>query len=188
MATSMGSNSRAGLAGIVGTVAAAALYVFTPSFEGTELSTYRDMGGVLTYCTGATENAMWGKIYTPEQCLAQLDRDLERHAAGIAKCVPLGTLTDGQKVAFVDIAYNIGVAGFCGSSMARKTNAGDLPGACNALMAWNKITVMRPVLDKNGKAVKDANGKAVMRPVLEEVRGLTRRRAAERDICLKGLP
>ena len=36
--------------------------------------------------------------------------------------------------------------------------------------------------------LKDARGKVVMRKVLEEVRGLTRRRQAERKLCLKGLP
>jgi len=154
---------RRGLVALVGAVAATALLSFTPAFEGTKLSTYRDMGGVLTYCTGATENAAWGKTYTPAQCRAQLDRDLERHAAGIATCIPLARLTDGQKVAFVDVAYNIGVSGFCGSSMARRTNAGDMVGACNALLMWNKV---------GGK----------------EVRGLTRRRQAERELCLKGLP
>jgi len=179
---------RRGLVALVGAVAATALLSFTPAFEGTELSTYRDIAGVLTYCTGATENAAWGKTYTPAQCRAQLDRDLERNATGIAMCIPLARLTDGQKVAFVDVAYNIGVSGFCGSSMARRTNAGDMVGACNALMAWNKITVLRPVIDGDGKPVKDARGKVVMRKALEEVRGLTRRRQAEREICLKGLP
>jgi len=154
---------RRGLVALVGAVAATALLSFTPAFEGTELSTYRDMGGVLTYCTGATENAAWGKTYTPAQCRAQLDRDLERHAAGIAMCIPLARLTDGQKVAFVDVAYNVGVSAFCGSSMARRTNAGDMVGACNALLMWNKV---------GGK----------------EVRGLTRRRQAERELCLKGRP
>lgn len=157
------TTQRRGLVALVGAVAATALLSFTPAWEGTKLSTYRDMGGVLTYCTGATENAHWGKIYTPEQCRAQLDRDLERHAAGIARCVPMDRLTDGQKVAFVDAAYNIGVGAFCGSSMARRANAGDMAGACDALLMWNKV---------GGK----------------EVRGLTRRRAAERELCLKGLP
>lgn len=152
-----------GLASIVGVTATAALLVLTPRFEGTRLTTYRDLGGVLTYCTGATENAMWGKTYTPEQCRAQLERDLERHADGVARCIPLKRLTSGQRVAFVDAAYNIGVPAFCGSTMARRINAGDIVGACNALLMWNKV---------GGK----------------EVRGLTRRRHAERELCLKGLP
>lgn len=149
---------RAGLVGIVGAVAASALLALTPAWEGTELRTYRDLGGVLTYCTGATENAVWGKTYTPEQCRAQLDRDLERHAAGIRPCLPWERLNDSQKIAFVDAAYNIGVSAFCKSSMARRANAGDMAGACAALSMWDKV---------GGKPV----------------RGLTRRRAAERAIC-----
>lgn len=153
---------KRGLAAIVGAVAAAALLHFTPAQEGEVLHTYRDIGGVLTYCDGATENAEWGKTYTVEQCRAQLDRDLARHAAGVMACVHV-PMTDGQKVAFVDAAYNVGVANFCHSSMARKTNAHDARGGCDALLLWDKV---------GGKPVA----------------GLTRRRRAERELCLKGLP
>jgi lysozyme len=152
----------AGLAGVVGAVATAALLLFTPAQEGRVLKTYRDIGGVLTYCDGATEKAQDGKTYTPAECDVQLDRDLARHASGIAKCIPLDRLTAGQKVAFVDAAYNIGVSAFCGSTMARRVNAGDVVGACDALLLWNR-----------------AGGK--------EVLGLTRRRQRERELCLKGL-
>lgn len=146
------------LVALVGAVAAAGLLAMTPKWEGTKLVTYRDMGGVLTYCTGATEDAQWGKTYTPDECRAQLDRDLARHAEGIIPCLPWEKLTDGQRIAFVDTAYNIGVSAFCGSSMARRAKAGDMAGACAALSMWNKV---------NGK----------------EVRGLTRRRAEARAIC-----
>lgn len=149
---------RKSLISIVGAAAAVALIHITSSFEGTKLTTYRDIGGVLTYCTGATENAQWGKTYTLEECRAQLDADLARHADGISKCVDMDRLTDGQKIAFVDVAYNIGVSAFCGSSMARKANAGDMAGACAALSMWDKV---------GGKPVA----------------GLTRRRAEERKIC-----
>ncbi|QOY96321.1 lysozyme [Massilia sp. UMI-21] len=159
----MNPTQRKGLGALVGAVAAAALLAFTPAWEGTELTTYRDLGGTLTYCTGATEDAQFGKAYTPAQCRAQLDRDLEWHAAGIARCIPMDRLTDGQKVAFVDAAYNIGVAAFCRSSMARRAAAGNMAGACDALLMWNKV---------GGK----------------EVRGLTRRRQAERELCRRGLP
>jgi lysozyme len=154
--------SRRGLLTIVGAAAAAALLAFTPTQEGRVLKTYRDIGGVLTYCDGATENAQAGKVYTPAECDAQLDRDLERHAAGIAACVPMDQLTDGQRVAFVDVAYNIGVQAFCGSSMARKASTGDMAGACDALLLWNR-----------------AGGR--------EVVGLTKRRQRERELCMKGL-
>lgn len=154
--------NRRSLAAIIGGLAAGGVLALTPAFEGTELRTYRDIGGVLSYCTGATENAQWGKVYTQAECRAQLDRDLARHAEGMMACVK-APMTDGQRIAFTDTAYNVGVAAFCGSSMARKTSAGDAVGGCNALMMWNKV---------GGK----------------EVRGLTRRREAARAICLKGIP
>jgi lysozyme len=162
MAAEQTKTPRRGLLAVVGAVAATVLLAFTPVQEGRVLKTYRDIGGVLTYCDGATENAQAGKTYTPAECDAQLDRDLERHAAGIAKCVPMARLTDGQKVAFVDAAFNIGVPAFCGSSMARRINAGDVAGACEALLMWNR-----------------AGGR--------EVAGLTKRRQRERELCLKGL-
>jgi len=154
--------ARRGLVAIVGAATAAALLAFTPVQEGRVLKTYRDIGGVLTYCDGATENAQAGKVYTPAECDAQLDRDLERHAAGIAQCVPMDRLTDGQRVAFVDAAFNIGVPAFCGSSMARRANAGDMTGACDALLLWNKV---------GGR----------------EVAGLTKRRQRDRELCMKGM-
>jgi lysozyme len=162
MAAEQIKTPRRGLLAVVGTIAAAALLAFTPVQEGRVLKTYRDIGGVLTYCDGATENAQAGKTYTPAECDAQLDRDLERHAAGIAKCVPMDRLTDGQKVAFVDAAFNIGVPAFCGSSMARRANAGNMIGACNALLMWNH-----------------AGGR--------EVTGLTKRRERERELCMRGM-
>lgn len=160
----MNSNSTAspqkrGLVAIIGAAAAAALYMLTPAMEGTVYKTYRDPANVLTYCTGATENAAWGKTYTPAECQAQLDRDLARHAEGISKCVKLESMTIGQRVAFVDFAYNVGVGAFCGSTVARKANVGDLVGACNALMMWDK-----------------AGGKVLP--------GLVKRRTIEREYCL----
>lgn len=147
------------LVAIVGATAASGLMLLVPAQEGTVNKTYRDIGGVLTYCTGATENAIWGKTYTKAECAAQLDKDLARHAEGVMGCVH-APLTDGQKIAFVDAAYNIGIGAFCGSSMAKKANAGDMQGACDALLLWNK-----------------AGGKVI--------NGLTARRQKERELCLK---
>lgn len=130
--------NKRGLAAIIGAGAAAALMIFTPAQEGTVYKTYKDIGGVLTYCTGATDDAIAGKVYTPAECKAQLDIDLARHAEGVMACIKV-PLTEGQKVAFVDTAYNIGVPGFCGSSMVRLTNAGDNRGGCAALKAWNRV-------------------------------------------------
>lgn len=172
---------KRGLAAIVGCAAAACLYVVTPAQEGRVLKTYRDVGAVLTYCDGATENAVWGKAYTPADCNAQLDRDLARHAEGMMACThPPTPLTDGQKVAYTDFAYNVGVANYCGSTVARKANAGDVRGSCDALPVWSCITVGEGKGDKYGVcASKKASHKFVQ--------GLANRRAVERNICLKGI-
>lgn len=150
------------LISIVGATVAAALLTLVPRFEGTVYTTYRDPIGVLTYCTGATENAAWGKTYTQAECQVQLERDLARHAEGVMGCihVPLST---GQKIAFVDLGYNIGTTAFCSSTLARKANAGDMAGACAELSRWVR-----------------AGGQVLP--------GLVKRRQAERELCERNEP
>ena len=153
--------SNKSLAVILGsTTAAMALLAITPRFEGTVLKTYADIGGVLSYCTGATEDAQWGKTYTPEECKKQLDYDLARHAEGMLNCIHV-ELTEGQKIAFTDFTFNAGVSAFCSSTMARKANLVDVMGSCAALTMWVKV----------GNKV---------------VNGLVKRREAERRICIQG--
>lgn len=53
-------------------------------------------------------------------------------------------MADGHKVAFIKAAYKIGVGTFYGSSMARRTIAGDMLGACDALLMWNKVVGKEP--------------------------------------------
>ncbi len=132
---------RLGLVGIVGAAAAAILMQLEPSNEGTVYRTYKDLGGVLTYCTGATEDAIAGKVYTASECAARLDLDLAEHAAGVRACLlPVwDRLTVGQIVAFVDTAYNVGVKAFCGSSMTRFALAGNMAQSCAALSLWVKV-------------------------------------------------
>ena len=73
---------------------------------------------------------------------------------------------DYQRAAAVSLAYNIGIAGFCGSTARKKFDAGDVIGGCNAFLSWNKARVG-----------------GVLRPV----KGLTARRERERALCLKGV-
>lgn len=155
---------HAALASIVGVAAAAALLQFTPTQEGTVYTTYKDIGGVLTYCTGATEDAIWGKTYTFVECRDRLDYDLAIHAEGVKNCLrPIwGLLTVGQIVAFVDTAYNIGIVGFCGSSMAREALAGHMRASCDALMRWVKVGA-------------------------KTIQGLVNRRTKVRGFCLVGV-
>lgn len=146
----------------VGTAAAALAVPLVMVFEGYVPRAYRDPVGVLTACYGHTgPDVQPGQTYTREQCRALLEQDLARHAQALA-CIRR-PLTDGQKAAFVSFAYNVGPQAFCDSTLARKANAGDMPGACAELSKW--------VYAKGQK-----------------LPGLVKRRAAERAMCEGAAP
>lgn len=142
-----------------GVIALAAAFI--GPWEGRELRAYRDIVGVPTICYGETRGVRMGQQATAAQCDAMLARAVTEFAGAIRPCLP-ATLPDRTRAAFVSAAYNIGAGAFCRSSMSRRALAGDLRGACEALLLWNK-----------------AGGKVI--------RGLTLRRAAERALCLEGL-
>jgi lysozyme len=150
-------NAKAKLIGKVGAVAAAAALAFVAGKEGTVYRTYRDPIGIITACTGHVDSSLrLGTTYTPEQCRAMLYEDLAKHADDL-DCVKV-PLNDNQKVALLSFTFNVGRANFCGSTLVRKANAGDMPGACAELSRW----VM-------------AGGR--------QLPGLVNRRAAERELC-----
>lgn len=145
--------------------ASAALLTAASVWEGTRYTPYDDIAGVLTVCQGHTgPDIVRTKRYTPAECAQYLKDELGTHGAGVLKCTHV-PLSRNQYEAFTLFAYNVGTAAFCSSSLLKKLNAGDYVGACHGLMAWNKARV---------------NG------VLTAVNGLTRRRAFERDMCLRG--
>lgn len=148
----------------VGIAAAGALAVsFVGNWEGLKLYAYKDVVGVWTACYGETKDIKRGMKFTKSQCDVMFIDSLTKHEAGMRKCLKNpDALSDKTYVSMVSVTYNIGIGGFCGSSMARKLNAGDIRGACDSLLAWNKA---------GGKVVK----------------GLTNRRQEERKLCLAGL-
>lgn len=131
------------------------------------LRAYLDLASIPTACDGITKGVKMGQVYTEAQCAMMLERELVIHAQGVMACSPglRGAGRDYQRAAAVSLAYNIGVAGYCKSTAARRFNAGDYRGGCEAFMSWNKARV--------GGA-------------LRPVQGLTNRRVRERAICLKG--
>jgi lysozyme len=134
-------------------------------FEGLELKAYKDAVGVWTIGYGTTAMAGVGITPRPGMRITQgeaemyLRRGLEKFAALVD---PRFTRLIGanQRGAFLSLAYNIGPGAFARSSALRKFNAGDIAGAANAILLWNK-----------------AGGRVL--------NGLTRRRAAERALFLK---
>lgn len=132
------------------------------------LDAYRDVAGIPTACDGITRSVKMGQRYTEEQCTALLVKEIEIHGKGVLKCAPsLGRPgRDYQRAAAISLAYNVGVAAFCGSSIKREFEAGRLVQACDRFLAWNKARI-------GGR--------------LQPVRGLTLRRQREREVCVTGL-
>lgn len=152
----------------IAVVGAGALALAAPliaTWEGKRNDPYRDIVGVPTVCYGDTRNVTMGKRVSDAECTDRLYQQIADHAAPIVKCVPglRAPERQAQLAASVSLAYNIGTSGFCRSTAARRFNAGDFKGGCQAFMLWNR-----------------AGGKVV--------RGLTLRRMKERDLCLSGLP
>lgn len=153
-------NSSKGL--IAGSVALMALATgFVTQWEGRELRAYYDIVGVLTICMGDTQNVRPGQVATPAECDARLASHLRTYEAGLDKCLT-APVPGKTKVALVSWTYNVGVAGACGSTLVKLANKGDLAGACDQLLKWNR-----------------AGGRVVQ--------GLTNRRQAERQLCLEGV-
>ena len=101
-----------------------------------------------------------GLRFTKVQCDSKLAGSLAEHERGMRSCLAdPDSLPDKIYVADLSLTYNIGVGAFCRSSIARKTNAGDLRGTCDAISLYNK-----------------AGGRTVL--------GLTNRRTKERLLCL----
>ena len=46
-------------------------------------------------------------------------------------------LTENQKAALQDFVYNVGATAFASSTLARKLNLGDTPGAADEVPKWN---------------------------------------------------
>lgn len=148
------------LAGAITAAVLAATAVFVQPWEGRELQPYRDIVGVLTVCDGHTgRDIEAGKTYTHAECDAWLKTDLATAYQSVERCIT-APLTVNQASAFTSAAYNIGPSVVCGSTLQRLANAGDVRGACDQLLRW-----------------RYAGGKVV--------RGLERRRAAERELCLR---
>ena len=125
-------NDRSKLIAKIGAAAAALAVSAVAFYEGTVQRTYRDPIGIITACTGHTgPELQMGQTFTREQCDDMLAKDLLQHAAAL-DCIKT-PMADGQKAAFLSFAFNVGNGAFCGSTLARKANAGDMRGACAEL-------------------------------------------------------
>lgn len=134
------------------------------SFEDTKLKAYDDGVGVWTIGTGTTiypngVKVKKGDTCTLEQAKTYFAHDLKRFEATVNKLVKV-PLSQNQFDAVVSLVYNIGSGNFESSTLLKKLNAKDYQGAADQFPRWNK-----------------GGGKVL--------RGLVRRRAAERALFIK---
>lgn len=127
-------------------------------FEGLRLSAYLDSVGIPTIGVGHTSGVHLGETITAEDADNILAIDLHHAEQAIYNYVTV-ELDQNQFDALASLIFNIGGGAFSKSTLLKLLNGGDEVGAANQFLAWNK-----------------AGGK-----VLD---GLTRRRAAERELFL----
>jgi lysozyme len=134
-------------------------------FEGLRLDAYKDPVGIWTIGYGTTAAA--GVGIAPKAGMriteAEAGRYLEKALTKFWAMIEPGITrkpNEYQADAMLSLAYNIGPGAFKKSTLLRKWNAGDIDGAAEQFLVWNK-----------------AGGKVLT--------GLKRRREAERALFLK---
>lgn len=135
--------------------------------EGLRQVAYYDPPGILTACRGHTgADVQKNVVYSLAQCDKWMTDDMRKAIDIVDRCHP--GLPVEVLAAFGDAAFNMGMTIACDASKstaARYLYKGQLIEACNQLPRWNKAKVLG---------------------VMVELPGLTKRRALERDVCLKG--
>lgn len=143
-------------------IAGAALLAFVSTWEGSETTAYADRlaNNLPTVCNGHTgPDVRVGDVWTKERCDAILVKDVNAHGQRLLACISV-PINQHEYNAYASWAYNVGTGAACGSTAIKLLNSGRRVEACNQLLRWDR-----------------AGGRVV--------RGLTNRRKAERELCLK---
>lgn len=140
----------------------AAALVGIATHEGFVGRAYQDIVGVWTIGFGTTENVRPGDSIDPVRALQRKMAEVQKFEGALKQCVKV-PLHQHEYDAFLSLAYNIGPGAFCGSTLVKKLNAEDYPGACREILRWNR-----------------AGGRVVQ--------GLVNRREAEYRQCIGAQP
>ena len=134
-------------------------------WEGFKGQAYKDPVGIWTIGYGTTAGAgvgivpVPGMIITEEEAEGYLLMALQKFLNHIAPNIKVEP-NENQLGAMLSLAYNIGPGAFNKSTLLRKWNAGDVQGAAEQFLVWNKA---------GGQVLK----------------GLIRRRAEEKELFEK---
>lgn len=109
--------------------------------EGVRNTVYRDPVGIPTVGVGHVvlpdDNLEVGDTISDEQADQFLEQDLQTAASAVESLVTVD-LTDNQFAALVSLVFNIGQGNFKGSTLLRLLNVGDMQGAANQFLKWNR--------------------------------------------------
>lgn len=120
--------------------------------EGRRLKAYKDSVGVWTIGIGHTSAAgaptvTSGLTITSAECDAIFERDIAKYVAAVRKGLKVA-VSQNAFDALVSICYNIGPGtpnpkaggkpGFLGSTFLKRINAGDMAGAHDGILMWDK--------------------------------------------------
>jgi len=131
-------------------------------FEGLRLHAYLDVAGVPTIGHGHTQGVEMGQHISQEVAENFLRSDLSWTESAVNNAVRV-PISQSAFDAMCSLCFNIGETAFKSSTLIQKLNAGDMAGAADEFLRWNKITIA---------------GEKQVSP------GLTSRRAAERQMFL----
>ena len=95
-------------------------------------------GDVATIGFGSTTGVKLGDKTTPPKALARALTDAQKYEGALKRCVTV-PLRQNEYDAYVSLAYNVGPAAFCGSTLVKKLNASDYPGACAEILRWKNF-------------------------------------------------
>ncbi len=137
-------------------------------FEGLSTKAYKCPAGVWTIGYGHTKGIKEGDTITQGVADRLLKSDLEELAINLTRALNADEIVVSQEQfdALCSFAYNLGLNALIHSTLWTYLRKGKDQAAADEFLKWNKA--------------KDATGKKV------ELKGLTRRREAERALFLSG--
>lgn len=87
---------------------------------------------------GTTGGVRMGDTTTPVKALERKLSDVQKYEGAIKQCVKV-PLYQYEYDAYINLAYNIGPNAFCTSTIVKRLNAQDYPGACDAILMWKRV-------------------------------------------------
>lgn len=86
---------------------------------------------------GTTEGVKQGDSLKVVPAIERALIDASKFEGALKQCVKV-PLSQVEYDLYVNFSYNVGSAGFCGSTIVKQLNQLDYVGACDAILLWNK--------------------------------------------------